>query len=208
MKEQMVEQRSVQRLIEKARAGDRAAFDQLVERYQERLALGAELSIPGYLRGQVDADEVLQETLYVAFRSIDRFEWRGEGSFYRWLCGIARNVVLDQAKKAKRSHNLPLPEQVPTREASPSRAMRREERFDRLERSLARLRPEYQEVLRLARIEGLKVRDIAHRMRRSEYAVKHLMARAVRQLREYFGDTESLHLPDRALEGMESEDDR
>ena len=37
--------------------------------------------------------------------------------------------------------------------------------------------------------------QIAERMERSPNAIKHLLARALRQLRAEFGDTQSLHLP-------------
>ena len=202
----MDQQDSVQRCVEKARAGDRAAFGELVRRYEERLLAALELSLPSGLRGASDREEILQETLCRAFQSLDRFEWRGEESLYLWLGGIARNVAREAAKDGNKRRELPRPELIPAEDVSPSRMMRRHERFDRLANALSRLRPEYQEVLRLARIEGLKVRDIARRMDRSEFAVKHLMARAIRQLQELFGDTESLHLPDRALGQREVDD--
>ena len=206
MKARMDQQGSLQNCVEKAQTGDRAAFDDIVKRYKERLLTALELNLPPPLRARSDKEEILQETLFRAFQSIGRFEWRGEESLYLWLNGIARNVAREQAKDARKRQDLPQPELVPTEDVSPSRLMRRHERFDRLASSLSKLKPEYQEVLRLARIEGLKVRDIARRMDRSEFAVKHLMARAIRQLQELFGDTESLHLPDRTL-GQEEVDD-
>jgi DNA-directed RNA polymerase specialized sigma24 family protein len=54
-------------------------------------------------------------------------------------------------------------------------------------------------VIVLARVEELKIREIAERMERSESAVKNLLLRALRELRQNFGDTESLRLPDRSL---------
>ncbi|HAK96178.1 MAG TPA: hypothetical protein DCM87_14590, partial [Planctomycetes bacterium] len=85
--------------------------------------------------------------------------------------------------------------------ASPSRAARREERFDRLEGALARLPEEHRQVIRLARIEGLPIAEIAVRMNRSAAAVSMLLSRALKRLREGFGDTESMSLPDRMLGG-------
>lgn len=208
MKELMAEQDSTERLVERAKAGERTAFDGLVTRHQDRLLRRIEAELQSCSPGQVDPEEVLQETLYQALRSLDRFEWQGEDSFYFWLCGISKNVIRDQAKKARRGSPMPSPEHVPAKDVSPSTAMRRAERFDRLEAALGTLPPEYQEVLRLARIEGLRIKDIAVRMKRSEYAVKHLMARAVRQLRDVFGDTESLHLANRVLKDRDHTDDQ
>ena len=52
----------------------------------------------------------------------------------------------------------------------------------------------------LSRIEGLSIKEIAQRMRRSESAVKNLLLRALKGLRSSFGDTESLRLPDRGID--------
>ena len=84
--------------------------------------------------------------------------------------------------------------------------MRKGERFDRLERAIGQLSPEHREVIRLARIEGLKVAEISKRMGRTPGAIHQLLARAMDQLKRHFGDTASLSLPDRALDfGSESD---
>ena len=88
---------------------------------------------------------------------------------------------------------------------SPSRAQRRDERFDRLESSLNSLSPEYRDVVRLARIEGLSIMAIAERLDRTPDSVRNLLLRAMKQLRQSFGDTESLGLPDRAIEDKGAE---
>ena len=147
-----------------------------------------------------EIDEVVQETFVLAFEAIARFEWNGEVAFLGWLSRIARNVAIDRAKDARRRRYLELPDRLEADGASPSRAMRRGERFERLERAIAGLPPDYREAIRLSQLERLKVKEIALRMSRSEFAVKHLLARAVRKLRESFGDTDSLHLPDRPLD--------
>jgi RNA polymerase sigma factor (sigma-70 family) len=75
----------------------------------------------------------------------------------------------------------------------------REERFARLRAALERLDADHRKVILLARIEKLPSREIAERMQRSPQAVAQLLSRALRKLRENFGRTESLHLPDRTL---------
>jgi RNA polymerase sigma-70 factor (ECF subfamily) len=199
MKVSMVERDPTELLVERARAGERSAFDRLIERYRTRLHAGVEMQIQRLERSSLEAEEILQETLAQALQSLDRFQWRGEDSFYLWLCGIARNVIFKVTRKSRQQRLLQLPEHIRASSPSPSKALRREERFDRLERAFAGLKPEYREVLRLSRLEGLKVKEIAARMKRSENAVRHLMARAVIELKNSFGDTESLHLPDRAF---------
>ena len=196
----MTEHDQIRAQIENAKRGDRAAFDALVGQFRDRLGSAIEQQLARRQRGDVDFEDVLQEAFLRAFEGIDRFTWRGEDSLYPWLYGIAWNVASKLAEKSARRHTLEIPERIAADDVAPSKMARRDERFDRLERSFARLKPEYREVLRLARMEGLTVKEIAERMDRTEYAVKHLLARAIKQLREIFGDTESLHLPPRSLE--------
>jgi RNA polymerase sigma-70 factor (ECF subfamily) len=80
-------------LIELARNGDRAAFGDLVERYQHvvfRAALAA-------LRSREDAEEVTQEAMVSAYLKLDSF--RGEASFKTWLLTITWNRAMDRRRK-------------------------------------------------------------------------------------------------------------
>ncbi len=79
-------------LVERARNGDRAAFGDLVERYQHvvfRTALVA-------LRSREDAEEVAQDALVSAFQKLDSF--RGDASFKTWLLTITWNRAMDRRR--------------------------------------------------------------------------------------------------------------
>jgi len=195
----MAEPDPIQMLVERAQAGDREAFSALVERFRDRLRLWIETKARLRLGPSIEIDEVLQETFVRAFESIARFEWQGDDAFEKWLCGIARNVLLKSAKKHRAQQGLEAAADLPALDESPGTALRRDERFERLEKALAGLSPEYRQVVRLARIDGLKVKEIAARLEKTPNAVKHLLARALKELRERFGDTESFHLPHRSL---------
>jgi len=186
-------------LLDRARSGDRRAFDELVELHRPRLEALIESRLGKEIRRAVEPGDVLQETLLRAFSSIARFDPRGSGSFLRWLGGITEHVILNFARKAGHEAVLPLEQDLPGGGVSPSKALRRGERFDRLEDALARLSPEHRQVIVLARVEGLTTGEIAARMDRSEGAVRHLLIRALRSLRASFGDTESFHLPPRCF---------
>jgi RNA polymerase sigma-70 factor (ECF subfamily) len=142
---------------------------------------------------------VLQETLLQAYQAISHFTWRDEPSFVRWLQAIAENRIRDAVKGPRGAEVLQLPTDAKAEVVSPSRHAQRDERFDRLQRAIQRLNPDHRKVILLSRIEGLKVKEISRRMNRSESAVKSLLVRALRELKSSFGDTESLHLPDRHL---------
>ena len=83
---------------------------------------------------------------------------------------------------------------------NPSQALRRNERFERLKRALKALPPDHAQVIFLARIQGLPVKEVARRMERTPEATSMLLLRALMKLKTAFGNTESLHLPDRSLE--------
>ena len=192
-------------LIEKAQCGDRPAFEALVRLYEERFRALIRSRLSPELTG--DLDDVFQESLLRAYRSLERFEWRGEESFLRWLGGIAEHVILDLARRDKR-RPLPLgPEtpglETPGQERSPSNALRQEERLDRLGAALARLSPDHRRVLELAHREGLRTGEIAVRMERSPAAVRQLLWRALKALRADFGDTGSWSLPPGSPDGSE-----
>lgn len=184
----------------KAQAGDRAAFDALVRRHQDRLEALVRSRMGRLVAAGTEATDIVQETLLRAYGAIGRFRWSGDDSFMRWLGAIAENVILNASKRLSRSKALRLDRDVGGQGDSPSKALRRDERFDRLEACLRRLSPDHRSVIVLARIEGLPMKEIARRLDRSESAVKNLLLRALKALRQSFGDTESLGLPDRRLE--------
>jgi RNA polymerase sigma-70 factor (ECF subfamily) len=82
-----------QQVIERAQAGDRAAFEELVHRYDRdvlRLALNL-------LHSPEDARDVYQETFLKIYRNLHRF--RSECSFYTWIYRIVTNVCLDHLRR-------------------------------------------------------------------------------------------------------------
>lgn len=75
-------------LLDRARGGDRAAFDQLVRLYWPRIFALA-LQISGH---REDAEDIAQETFLRAHRGLRAFE--GRSSFQTWLYRIALNRAL------------------------------------------------------------------------------------------------------------------
>lgn len=187
-------------LVARAQAGDRQAFDELAASEREPLERRVRRAMGTVLARTVEVEDVLQETYLRAFRSLDRLEWHGRASLLGWLERIAEHVVLDLARHRQRAPFIELPVEPPADGLAPSTEMRRAERFDRLRRALESLPPDDRQVIRLARLEGLPLGEVAARMNRSANAVSHLLHRALERLRDVFGETESFHLPDRSLE--------
>lgn len=202
----MEKQQDSRALIASAQRGDREAFDRVASKLDRRLHALVASRLAEHVVLGVDVDDVCQETLLRGFRSVSKFEWRGRDSFLRWLGGIAEHVILDLARQMARERRASLNDDVPGSGISPSRAVRRDERFERLEDALAKLTPEHREIITLTRVDRLTFAEAAERMGRSPDAAKQLLYRALKQLRAAFGDTESLHLPDRSLDSEGDQD--
>src|SRR5262249_2584781 len=89
-------------VVARFRAGDRRAFDELVQRHQTSLK---RLLLP-YVKNEHDAQDVAQKVFVRAFERIDTF--RGEASFRTWLYRIAVNLALNHIRGAGPSAFVPL----------------------------------------------------------------------------------------------------
>jgi RNA polymerase sigma-70 factor (TIGR02960 family) len=83
-------------LIGRARAGDQAAFAELVGPYQREL----QVHCYRFLGSVADAEDALQETLVTAWRSLPGFE--GRASVRTWLYRIATTRCLNMRRSASR----------------------------------------------------------------------------------------------------------
>ena len=183
-------------LFSAAKSGNRTAFEKLVELQRPKLTAFCLSRLSSDLRKIVEVEDVLQETCLRAIQCIEGVQWQGERALLSWFCGIAQNVIYTHSRRTLRiKQRSEVRETDGCEDSSPSRQARREERFDRLEQSLAKLTEEQQQVVRLTRIEGLSVREAAEQMERSEKATYQLLWRAIKKLREVFGETGSLRLP-------------
>ena len=91
----------IQLLIERAKAGDARAFEDLARR-EERALYRHALRVVGTT---ADAEDIVQDALFSAWRSIASFQGL---SFRAWLFRIATNRALDQLRSRKRRPELPL----------------------------------------------------------------------------------------------------
>jgi RNA polymerase sigma-70 factor, ECF subfamily len=105
------------------------------------------------------AEEVVQETFTSVWRNADGFD-AGKGSVRTWIYGIARNAVIDCARR--RSRRLPLPRFAPAEDdEAVSEPIEQALLRWQLQIAFARLTPEHREVLRLGHFGGLSVKEIA-----------------------------------------------
>jgi RNA polymerase sigma-70 factor (ECF subfamily) len=130
-------------LLERARAGDRAALDTLMARYLPRLRRWASGRLPRWARDMSDTEDLVQDTLLQTFKRIDGFEARHEGALQAYLRQAVVNRIRDEFRRAgRRPAPALLDSQTPDADASPLELTIGHEALERYERALARLRPE------------------------------------------------------------------
>ena len=156
------------------------AFDALYRRYVTRVYRYC------YARAgnQAEAEDLTAQTFLAALEGLSRY--RGCGSFAAWLFGIARHKCADHHRSQYANRNEPLnaAQSLPDPSApDPERSAYRNGVLDCIQRALPHLSPDRREALTLRFWGGLKGREVAAVMRRSEGTVKMLVSRAVADLR-------------------------
>jgi RNA polymerase sigma-70 factor (ECF subfamily) len=163
-------------LLERARGGDRAAFEELVRRHADRLYA----VILRFVADGEEAQEVTQEAFLRAWRGIGRFE--GRSRFFTWLYRIGINEAKRRAASRPPVPTLslddePVPDAPDWSEAPEARfqqaALRRV-----LEDAIRALPLEYRTPIILRDVEGLSTREAAEVMDLREAAFKSRLHRA------------------------------
>jgi RNA polymerase sigma-70 factor (ECF subfamily) len=168
-------------LWERARAGDREAYDRLFSLHADRALLFIRARLGPKLREKVESCDVLQEAYLAAHEAFASFEYADDGAFLRWLCRIIDNRIRDLRDyfQARKRQPTELPQSNPT---GPITALDRAEHRETIARALDRLSEDHRQVLLLRYFEGLSAEETARRMGRSAGAVRKLTARALAEL--------------------------
>jgi RNA polymerase sigma-70 factor (ECF subfamily) len=155
-------------LVERAQAGDKAAFRKLVERHQRRAFAIA----IGLLRDENDAREIVQEAFLRVYRSLDKFQ--GGSSFFTWLYRIVTNLAIDHMRRpARREQELvdagqseedPPMQLLAPADGDPGELIRRREIAERIQRALDALPPYHRAVILMREVEGMSYQEMAEAM--------------------------------------------
>jgi RNA polymerase sigma-70 factor, ECF subfamily len=165
-------------LIERYRAGDRGAFDELVRRYQRPLyALALR-----YVRVEADAKDLAQRTFVKVFGALPSF--RADSSFRTWIYRIAINLSLNHLRDRRREEvRAELDDAVAAPAPGSERRLLDLERGERLRDAIAELPPKQRLVLELRVYDELPFREVAELAGCSENAAKVNFHHAVKRLR-------------------------
>ena len=152
-------------LIERCRADERAAQDELYHRFRRQVAG----NLYRVLGDRTDLEDLVQEVFVIAFRGLERF--RGDARLSTWLYRICVNVALGKIRSRKRK---PAPIGMPDldsaavdpslteRPETPERSLERRRDQESVYRALDQLAPKKRIVLYLHEIEGLDLKEIAY----------------------------------------------
>lgn len=167
-----------QQLLDRARAGQPEALEQLLERHQAQVyRFGMKMC-----RDPEDAKDVLQDTLLSVARNVRDF--RAGSSLSTWLYTIARSFCVKKRRKSKFApQGAPAPletaaEHVADPRATADEAVASKQVERALDAAIASLEPMYREVLLLRDVEGLTAPEVAHVTGASVQAVKSRLHRA------------------------------
>jgi RNA polymerase sigma-70 factor (TIGR02960 family) len=199
--------------LARARSGDEAAFQELTDPYRREL----QLHVYRMVGSVQDAEDLVQETLLSAWRSLPRFE--GRASVRAWLYRIATNRSLDALRASRRRADPPpagwMPE--PTRrgeplwlepypdlllEAVPDEAPGPDARYETREAiglafivGLQHLPPKQRAVLVLRDVLGFRAAEVARILETTEPSVNSLLRRARAALETRSAGRERAPLP-------------
>jgi RNA polymerase sigma-70 factor, ECF subfamily len=176
-------------LVERVRAGDISAYDELVRKY-ERQVFRISLRIT---QNREDAEDVTQDTFVKGFEKLEQFQ--GNSKFYTWLVRIAVNESLMRLRKRRTGRMVSIDEDVETDEGSvprdladwapdPEQNYSQAELHTILEKTIKGLPPGFRVVFELRDVQGLSTEETAEALGLSIPAVKSRLLRARLQLRE------------------------
>jgi RNA polymerase sigma-70 factor (ECF subfamily) len=190
------EPRSDETLMLSFRDGDARAFEELVARHRRGLFNFLLRSVQNRSR----AEELLQEVFLRVVRSKDRYERTAK--LTTWLYTIARNLCVDESRRAKfrRTTSLDAPrrgleedgpsmietvaaDQVPTDERAAAPQIRQ-----RIARAIDLLPEDQREVFLMRQINGLSFKEIGDVVGAPENTVKSRMRYALEKLRQDLAD--------------------
>jgi RNA polymerase sigma-70 factor, ECF subfamily len=195
------------RLIERARAGDRDALNEIFTRHRDRLRRMVALRLDWRLQARIDASDVIQDAYVEVATRLEEYLRHPALPLFLWL----RLVVGERLSKLHRQHlgaqmrdagrevslyrealpaasSAALAAQLLGKHTSPSQAAVRAERVLRLQEALNTLDPIDREVLALRHFEELSRSEAAQVLGIEEAAAAKRYIRALKRLREILAD--------------------
>jgi RNA polymerase sigma-70 factor, ECF subfamily len=181
-------------LIERCKALDRAAHDELYHRFRRQVAA----NLFRVIGDRSDLDDLVQEVFVIAFRGLERF--RGDARLSTWLYRICVNVALGRIRTRKRRPTAigvadldaaQIDPSLTERPETPDRTLERRRDQERVYRALEKLAPKKRIVLYLHEIEGRDLKEIAYLVDSNPVTVRTRLFYARREFYKVIAEDES-----------------
>lgn len=201
---------TIGRLLDQARRHQTEPLGRLLDLYRSYLTILATTQLDRRLHRRVSPSDLVQETMLAAHRDFGQFRGATEHELLAWLRQILINSLhhavdahlkakrrdvrreysIDEVSKALDRSACNFVQVLADPGASPSAQARQHERAVGLANQLARLRPDYRDVIVLRNLQGLSFDEIALRMDRNAGAVRMLWLRAIEKFKSIYEPTE------------------
>ncbi|HUX06149.1 MAG TPA: sigma-70 family RNA polymerase sigma factor [Acidobacteriota bacterium] len=178
---------TVAELVDRARNNEIEAFQLLAERYKRKIYYTV-LSVVG---NHHDAEDLLQDTLLQALRSIDRL--RHPEGFGSWVLRIAFNKSIDLRRRRRKEAAPEIDKdgtevfdlmENPDAKGNPERNLASEQISTLVSRTMDELPESQRTAFAMKHIAQLSIREIAAATKSSEATVKTNIYRAVQKMRK------------------------
>jgi RNA polymerase sigma-70 factor (ECF subfamily) len=201
-----VEDLPVPDLMELARHGHASALGQLLQIYRNYLTILATTQLDRRLRRRVNPSDLVQDAMLAAHCDFGDFRGTSERELLAWLRQILINCLhhviethlrakmRDMRREVSVEHMgavldysaYSFTKMIADRGPSPSAPMHQRERAVALADQLARLPPQYRDVIVLRNLQGLSFEEVADRMDRKPGAVRMLWLRAIEKFKQIY----------------------
>ncbi len=174
----MTTERTDEALVSKIQEGDVLAFEILVKRYQRRL-------FSFVFRIVYDAhaaEEVVQDTLFGAYKTIDRVDVTKKFSSY--LFTIAKNTAISYLRRRKQTVSLKNIEEQAQEEETLYKGLIEAEKQHRVREALRALEEKYRRVIALYYFDDLSYEEISQKLKLPVNTVRTHLLRAKKKLKE------------------------
>ncbi len=168
-------------LVRRCIAGDAAAWEEIVQRYNRRI-----YNICYRFAGTADdAQDLTQEVFIKMYRTLGSYDM-GRGAFMTWVTTMTRNLLVDHFRKTKQDRvtdsldaapsehedAMPISDQIQDKGLPPDARVESRETSETVHRALEKLSPELREAVILRDLQDMDYREIAAVLRVPEGTVK------------------------------------
>lgn len=183
-------------LVSRAQAGDKSAYELLLERHLPGLESFVRARVGKAFGAREGASDVLQSTVRDLLQNAEQFKHGGEAAFRHWIYATAARKIADKhafhlagMRDRRREANGaggddqedPLARLL-ARTATPTQKVYAAELYERLEKAFHELSEDERQVVLLSKVMDLSRSEVAQALGRTENATRNLLHRALIKL--------------------------